>query len=328
MLVSDSLMFERGEPTPSDPHLSQIYGLALPFLKRGMPITPVQLENVTVANYLRGFKLLLLTYHGMKPLSPDVHAALAEWVKRGGVLVVCDDDGDPYNHVREWWNSDGRNYATPREHLFEQLGLASDKYPAAQFAAGVPVGKGTVAWLRENPAQLAGSADGETQLLRTVKQAAGKAHLKWRETNYLLLRRGPYLIGAGLDESIPGEPKRLTGRLVNLFDPELRVQESITLPPGSRRFLLDLNAVDHGPTCVLASACKALPAKHETDKFALTVEGVARTPAVLLLRVPKAPSTVTLAGEKLDHFNYSSADGLLWIRFQNESRPRELGVSF
>ena len=74
-----------------------------------MPVTPVQLENVTLPDYLDAFRVLLLTYHGMKPLSPEVHAPLAEWVKRGGVLVVVDDDSDPYNAVREWWNTgDGR----------------------------------------------------------------------------------------------------------------------------------------------------------------------------------------------------------------------------
>ena len=92
LLVSDSLMFERGGPEPSDPHLSHIYGLALPFLKRGMPLTPVQLENLSVPGYLDGFRTLLLTYHGMKPLSSDVHIPLAAWVEAGGVLVVCDDD--------------------------------------------------------------------------------------------------------------------------------------------------------------------------------------------------------------------------------------------
>ena len=88
VVVSDSLMFQRGDPSPSDPHLSQVYGLALPLLKRGMPITPVQLENLTVPRYLDGFHLLLLTYHGMKPLSPEVHTPLVDWVKCGGVLVV------------------------------------------------------------------------------------------------------------------------------------------------------------------------------------------------------------------------------------------------
>jgi len=54
-----------------------------------MPVTPVQLENVTVPGYLNGFRLLLLTYHGLKPLSPEVHRPLAEWVNGGGALVIC-----------------------------------------------------------------------------------------------------------------------------------------------------------------------------------------------------------------------------------------------
>ncbi len=88
VLVSDSLMFERGDPKPSDEHMSHFYGLAMPLFKRGIPVTPVQLENVMSPHYLDGFKVLLLTYQGMKPLSADVHSQLAEWVKRGGVLVV------------------------------------------------------------------------------------------------------------------------------------------------------------------------------------------------------------------------------------------------
>ncbi|MGC3958162.1 MAG: hypothetical protein QM813_09550 [Verrucomicrobiota bacterium] len=47
-------------------------------------------------------------------------------------------DADPYLKVREWWNSERRNYATPREHLFEKLGLK-----ASVVANGLQsVGKG------------------------------------------------------------------------------------------------------------------------------------------------------------------------------------------
>src|SRR5882724_5863843 len=55
VLASDSLMFQRGHPTPSDPHLGNFYGLAMPLLKRGLPVAPVQLENLTVTNCLQGF---------------------------------------------------------------------------------------------------------------------------------------------------------------------------------------------------------------------------------------------------------------------------------
>jgi hypothetical protein len=345
LLISDSLMFERGDPTPSDPNLSHVYGLALPLLKRGMPITPVQLENVTLPDYLKGFRILLLSYHGMKPLTPDVHQALAVWVKQGGVLVVCDNDTDPYNAVREWWNSDGRHYSTPREDLFAQLGLGETNHPVAADVSrrilapsklaptnvggyDMNVGKGGVIWMHDNPASLAANAEGDARLIATVKQAAAHTDIKWRETNYLLLRRGPYVLAAGLDESVPGELKTIRGRLVNLFDPELRVQTAITLAPGSRSFLVDLDAVPDRDPHVLASACKALPGKCGAHSLSMTVEGVVNTPAVLLLRVPTAPRSVTLADQPLTGFHYSAEDQLLWIRFSNEARPRELTVVF
>ena len=65
------------------------------------------------------------------------------------------------------------------------------------------VSKGGVIWMRENPADVAKSAEGDARLVATVKQAAAHAGLKWRETNYLLLRRGPYVLAAGLEELFP-----------------------------------------------------------------------------------------------------------------------------
>jgi hypothetical protein len=328
LVVGDSLMFQRGDPMPSDPHLGQVFGLALPFVKRGIPITPVQLENLTVADYLKGFQVLLLTYNGMKPLSSEVHAPLADWVRGGGVLVVVDDDADPYNKVREWWNSDGLTYATPRAHLFKELGLTDEN-----FASGdqpVKVGRGYVSWMRENPAALAGSETGDVRLVTHVKQAAALRSVPWSEANHLLLRRGPYLIGAGLDESIPADPTLVKGRLINLFDPELRLRSSAPLEPGTRVFLLDLDSIsgERQPR-LLASACKALVLKQDKTSLSFTVEGVAKTPAVLLLSVPDgAPQTVTLAGQPVEKVEYAKEDHLLWVRFENTSAPRELELKF
>ncbi len=326
VLVSDGLMFQRGEPAQSDEHMSHIYGLALPLLKRGMPVTPVQLENVTLPGYLDPFHVLFLTYQGMKPLSPEVHAPLVEWVKRGGALVVVDDDSDPYNAVREWWNTGEQHFHTPREHLFKQLGLADKDFGSE--TTPVKLGKGTVTWLRDNPAKLAEAKDGDVRIARLAKQAADSAGQAWRETNSLLLRRGPYIIGAGLDESTAGEPKVLKGRYINLFDSELRVRPSVALSPGSRYFLLDLDAPRRGDRRVLASACKALPGKADGDTLTLTVEGVPDTPAVVLLHTNKDAASITLAGEAVKDHTFSAADQLLWMRFANTDAPRELMIKF
>ncbi len=319
VLVSDSLMFQRGQPTPSDPHLGNFYGLAMPLLKLGLPVTPVQLENAGISRYLDGFRILLLSYDGQKPLSPEVHAPLVDWIKRGGVLVFCDRDADPYLKVHEWWNSGGKNYATPREHLFELLGL--DKSIAAeQFNR---VGKGGLIWLFQRPVEFSASAQGAERVVAAAELAARKIGLKWRETNYLLLRRGQYLIAAGLDESIEGKPRLLHGRFVNLFDSELRVQNDISIAPGSRWFLLDLDAVRNGRPRLLASACKALLKAQKDDQISFVVQGVGETPAIMLLESGKAPRAVTLDGKTVTTFEHSTKERLLWIRFENEATPRE-----
>ncbi len=326
--ISDSLMFERGEPSPSDPQLGQVFGLALPLLKRGIPVAPVQLENVGLPHYLDGFKMLLLTYRGMKPLDGTLHKTIADWVKRGGVLVVCDDDGDPYNRVREWWNSSGNRYATPREHLFELLGLAGDNSEASKKGTLMPCGKGGVIWMRDDPARLAADPGGDERLVSTLKQPAVRSRIGWQETNYLMVRRGPYLVAAGLDESIAGDSKEVQGHFVNLFDAGLRVSKSVKLTPGSRFLLLDLDSIPSPEPQVLASACKTITKERTDHSLTLTVEGVAATEAVVLVRVPIAPRAVTLAGKPLKTIEHSAADQLLWIRFQNEARPRELQIEF
>ena len=131
---------------------------------------------------------------------------------------------DPYNAVREWWNSDGRHDRTPREDLFAALAESAEPKQGGRASSRAlfpedvraredsrlllrRVGKGGVIWMRENPADLAKTAKGDTRLVAAVKQAAACARLKWRETNYLLLRRGPYVLAAGLEESLGGEPK-------------------------------------------------------------------------------------------------------------------------
>lgn len=126
VLVSDTMMFERANPDPSDANLGSFFGLALPLLMRGMPVEPVQIENATAPGFLARYKLLLLTYEGQKPPTPQFHQALAQWVRNGGALVVVDNDDDPYDAVREWWNTAPDAYATPRQQLFAELGLAKD----------------------------------------------------------------------------------------------------------------------------------------------------------------------------------------------------------
>jgi len=153
-------------------------------------------------------------------------------------------------------------------------------------------------------------------------------HLQWSETNCLLLRRGPYVIAAGLDESIGGPARTLRGRFINLFDSELRLQREVTLSPGTRFVLLDIDAPEVSGRALLASACRAVPLQQGTDAISFQIEGVANTPGAALLRAARAPRSVLLAGQAPEAVHYDAEQGLLWLRFTNQASPRELTVQF
>jgi len=165
VLISDTMMFHRADPQPSDANLGSFYGLAMPLVKRGIAVEPVQIESAGAAGFLDRYKLLMLTYEGQKPPKPEFHLALANWVRDGGALVVVDDDSDPYNAVREWWNTGPHSYKTPRQHLFETLGIPRDSIGMHR------VGRGVVARAALSPAALTYKTDGAETARGIVRQA-------------------------------------------------------------------------------------------------------------------------------------------------------------
>jgi hypothetical protein len=134
---------------------------------------------------------------------------------------------------------------------------------------------------------------------------AQKIGLEWRERNYLMLRRGPYVVAAGLEESIANRPFILTGRFINLFDAQLGLLKKVTLNPGSRYLLIDLDALRTGKAHLLASACSAQLIVNQDKQINFTVEGIDQTQAILLLEAPREPKAITLNGKAVTQFEYS-----------------------
>ncbi len=288
VLVSDTMMFQRGEPFPSEQHFGSFFGMALPLIKRGIPAEPVQLENATVPGYLDPYKVLFLTYEGMKPPKPELHDALADWVRAGGVLVFIDDDGDPYNAVKEWWNTPPMSYKLPRLHLFEKVG--------AHDCGTHSCGKGKVIYSFASPAALTRSPEGASKVIGLAKEACGLAGLKWAETSYLLLRRGPYVIAAGLDEAEDLPVRTIEGRFIDLFSPTLEIKRSVTLAPGSRVLLMDLAKVGGSKPCVLASASKVLGVETGSGGMRFHSEGPEGVTCATRVALPSEPSSATADG--------------------------------
>ena len=334
VLVSDTLMFQRAAPQPSDENLGEFYGLALPLLMRGMPVEPVQIESSygkSAAGFLDPYKILLLTYDGQKPPSPRFHTALAAWVKAGGALIVLDDDKDPYDRAKDWWNSDGNRFGTPRNHLFEVLGLSPD-------ATGLhPVGKGYVLYEPQNPAALTYDSSGAEVVIKLLETAARAIHLSLKETNALVLRRGPYVIAAGLDNNPedtkqspprPETPFLIRGDFINLFDANLGESQSISVKPGTRALLLDVSYFKSSAPRILAASAR-ITGEHSTAKtISFQADGIDQTTGVIRILSRKAPREVTLDGKPLPATQYQHSWRTLLIRFPNTATPQEIQVSF
>lgn len=236
VIISDTTMFQRAEPQPSDPSLGAFYALALPLLKAGVPIEVVQLENTVHANTLDAYKVLLLTYDGQKPLKSAYHEALDRWVRGGGGLVFVDDGSDPYNGVREWWNEQGKTKAKPEDDLFRRLGVTSAAETAPQS-----VDKGFVRVLRKRPHELMAAADGPGVVRSLVEAMFVKRGEPLKTQNYLVVRRGPFVIASVLEESVSNDSLKLAGSYVDLFQAALPVVREIILQPGQRTLLYNLD---------------------------------------------------------------------------------------
>jgi hypothetical protein len=160
-------MFQRF-PTHSgyeDPQLSNFYGQALPFLKRGVPVKTVHIENLGYKEALAETKVLLMSYSNMKPLSPEAHTHIAQWVKDGGMLVYSGRDDDPFQTITEWWNTGENKYTAPSNHLFEQMNIAASS-KEGEYAYG----EGTVYILRADPKEFVLKSGSDKPLIDVVKR--------------------------------------------------------------------------------------------------------------------------------------------------------------
>ncbi|MDR3619774.1 MAG: hypothetical protein P4L85_10535 [Paludisphaera borealis] len=324
LVMSDTMMFQREGPNQSDQHLGSFFGLALPMVERGMPVEPVQLENLKTTKDLDRYKVLLMTYEGMKPMSPDADKVLADWVKAGGALVFVDDDRDPYNAVKAWWNAPGGpGFTTPRQSLFEALGVGRDAKPGAH-----KVDKGTLIWDAASPAALTYKTDGAVQIRKLIEQACQAAGVSYGETDHMVLRRGPYVIAAGLEADRPGQSHTLKGQFVDLFDAGLKVVDTVPLAPTTRALLIDLDRAAKAPR-VLAAACRVTsetPTPEGGLKF--VARGPKDTTAAIRVALAKRPAKVTIDGQPADAESqtWDDASHTLLLRFANGADGRQVAI--
>ncbi len=315
VLMGNSLMFQRF-PTHDgydDPQLSNFYGHALPFLKRGVPVNIAHIENLSYPGTLKDTKILLMTYSNMKPLEPEAHEHLAAWVKKGGILVYNGRDDDPFQTVREWWNLEGNAYPTASAHLFEKLGLQP-----APAEGEYKYGDGTIFILRHDPKEYVLTANSDNKLVNTVKNLyenvakAGQLQFK----NYFYLSRGNYELISVLDESVSNEAYTINGLFIDLFDPTLPVITTKTIQPGNQSMLFNIATVkDKKKPQVLATAARVSDENITKNSYSFVAKSPVETANVMRILLPKEPGSVETSASAVHEWDADS--NTLKLSFDN-----------
>lgn len=331
VLMGNSLMFQRF-PTHNgfeDPQFSNFYGQTFPLLKKGVPVVTVHMENLSYPATLKDIKVLVVSYSNMKPMTAEVNKQLAEWVKKGGVLIYCGRDDDPYQSVMEWWNTKGMHYSAPSEHLFNLMNIKATNSESQGFRYG----KGTVHILRSNPKEFVMQQGGDQKYLEVVQQAyeqeskAGKLEFK----NAFYVERGPYDIISVLDESSSNEPYIIHEKVIDLFDPQLPVLDSKKVEPGHQALLYSLARIKNKmQPQVLAAASRIYNEVARSDGYSFVAKSPAKTTNSMRILLPKQPSSISITdhnGTSVKDFQntWDEASHTCYLSFENS--PEGIAVN-
>jgi hypothetical protein len=294
---------------------SAFYGLALPLVKSGIPLRPLQLDNIlTFPGYLDNYRVLLLSYEFMKPEHPGIHQVIGQWVREGGVLIYVGDGSDPYHNVSEWWNNGTgkRIYRRPEEHLFESMGMGRQPQEGEHT-----VGEGAVLFERTNPTDLSRSNAGAKQVRDSVRRALvihGES-ADYKESNLLKIKRGPYLIAHALDETDNEQPVVFQGLYIDLFEADLPLRRTVELKPGEDCLLYDLNfdkAIDD--SAIVVSSSRIRDEQREKDRYVFVSESPSNMTVSTLVRSLAKPHRVTVGGAEAA-FHHDSEAGIVLLRY-------------
>jgi hypothetical protein len=294
------------------------FGMTMPLLKYGLPVRPLQLDNVRrFPGYLEDYTALILSYEYMKPESPDVNNALAAWVKSGGTLLYIGDGSDPYHKVEGWWNSSkGSNdrkarYNNPSEHLFEMMGLSHKPEDGMN-----DVGNGRVMIWNISPAKLCATSEIAEEYRNRIKKLLKLGGNDWSYTNQLTLRRGPYIISAVMDEGnivSHADSHTFRGLFADMLENDYAILSEKSILVDENAILFDFSKIEGVEWRIVGCSARvfSLDAEEDGSGFTMEVKAADKIRAYLRIRLPRPVVSVkaldNLGGSVNVDFNWDES---------------------
>ena len=295
----------------------QFYGMSLPLLKYGLPVRPVQLDNVRrFAGYLDTLKVLILSYEYIKPEAPDINTAVLSWVMNGGPLLYIGDGSDPFHRIDSWWRKSG--YENPARHLFRLAGMEETPEDGVY-----PAGNGKIVVWNMVPAKICLSRELAQEYRYKVKDALESLGLSWEFRNDLTLHRGPYIISAVMDESVTDEKKVWEGLFADLGENDYPVITHKEIGPDETALLFDFDTIREETFRVIGTSARVLDAQTDDGGFQLKLKTADKIRAYTRVRLPQKAAAALAVDEQGQHVpmevNWDDASRTLLLCYDSHS---------
>ncbi|MBP7935934.1 MAG: hypothetical protein KA354_14910 [Phycisphaerae bacterium] len=307
--VTDTLLWHQ----LASPLLDGVYGMFLPLVNEGIPASACLLERALDPGYLDQFKVIVLSYQEMKPMDLRMNTALANWVRRGGSLIVLGTGGE-ISDGSLWWSK--LPIGDPLAHLLKtELGLE----PGAE--GDRQVGQGWVYRQLGSPRRFVDPRVAREEYLRLIERAlrAAGGAAKLARPGEFVMRRGPFVIAHAIHQ-----PVSVKGPVVDVFDPEFPLRDKAELKLGQSGVYRDVTSLmtPTGPAkpCVLHATHRLLSEQFVDNTTRALIRGPAETPAIVrLFAAGSTPQSITATDAKDAALEVTwKADGpTILVRFPN-----------
>ena len=316
-IESDQAHFNDYVTSGPFPHF---FSMALPLLKIGIPVRPIQFENLSrYENYLEEYKCILLSYEWMKPQSALDHEKLAEWVQEGGTLIYTGDGNSPYHRISAWWNTEGNHYEDPAEHLFEKMNLPLEN---GVYACG----KGKVICFRSSPARLSLSEEGTDKWLNAIIRETVP---EYAYKNHFIMKRGPYRVIACMEECLSDSPVTICGNFVDMLSDNFAPICEKTVKPGEVSILYDLDCMKDNQA-ILATTARIESMTHTENGCEIVLKAALNIDVMMRLKLDAKGKNVYAkdeTGEIKDmEASFDEKSGTLFIKFESTNQKTTVGI--
>ncbi len=292
----------------------QFFSMVLPFLKEGVPIRPIQFENLSrYDDYLEEYKCVLLSYEWMKPQSETEHEKIRKWVQNGGTLIYTGDGNSPYHSIPAWWNTGRNHYTEPAEHLFERMNLP--------FENGLyEYGKGKVMCFRISPAMLSLDEERTEKWISDIMKATAPEHAS---QNHFIMRRGAYKIIACMDECKIKSPVTIRGNYIDMLSDNFAPICEKTVHPGDVGIVYDLD-YSQKDFEIIATTARIESMTNTENGYEIVLKAALGIDVMMRLKLDKKGKNIYAKDENGEIKDleavYDEKSGTFFIKFESTNR--------